>query len=335
MSSRIARQWERIPSCPFSANPARITPKTFAYFRAIIVLAVLGIAGGASAQTAVTLLWNQNSGSVAGYYIYQGTNSHGYKTRIDAGKLLQKQLTGLTAGATYYFALSSYNSAGVESDFSAEVSYTAANSLLPPPIISLTPGVTLAANSGTITLPFVITSGMLSQPIQTTLGLSGRAAYTFTNLFPGEYVVSAQVIAPSASANAFYVNMDAEPTDPMMIWNLAVSTVATNETVTWQGVSDSVSKVFYLSAGVHQLIVRGMDANTQLGTIAITPAPFRLQALPNKQITLSGVGQINYGYDVLATTNLKTWTVIGSFTTDVAGSFSFTDAAAASIPVRH
>src|SRR6185436_3305868 len=107
--------------------------------------------------------------------------------------------------------------------------------------------------------------------------------YTFTVQVPGNYVVSAKVKTPDASANSFYVNMDAEPTDPMMIWNLGVSTTLTNQAVSWQGISDSVPKVFFLSAGTHQLIVRGREANAQLGAITISPAPFQLRALPSKQ----------------------------------------------------
>jgi len=330
LSPGIFRQQSRAQDKPVSGkvrNFARI-------WASICVFG--GAACVAQAQTTLTLAWNQSAGSVAGYYIYQGTNSHLYNVRTDAGKVLQRQLSALIPGATYYFAVCTYNSAGVESDFSAEVAYTNSSSLLPPPPpVNLTPGITLAADSGIIIAPFLVTAGMVSQVIQTDATTGGRAAYTFTNLFAGNYVVSAQVKALSTNANSFYVNMDAEPTDPMMIWNLAVSSGLTNETVSWQGISDSVPKVFFLSAGTHQLIVRGREANTQLGTISITPAPFQLRVLTNKQAVLSGVAQINYAYDVLATTNLKTWSVIGTVTTDPAGSFSFTDAAAATMPARH
>src|SRR5207253_2057312 len=117
--------------------------------------------------------------------------------------------------------------------------------------VNLTPGMTITADSATIAAPFTVSNGMISQPVLSTVLTGGRAAYTFNNFFPGNYVVSAQVKAPNATANSFYVNVDAEPTDPMMLWNLGVSTVLTNETVSWQGISDSVPKVFFLSAGTH------------------------------------------------------------------------------------
>jgi hypothetical protein len=84
------------------------------------------------------------------------------------------------------------------------------------------------------------------------------------------------VNAPSTAANSFYVNIDAQPRDPTMIWDVAVSTGFTNQLVSWRGngtyASDQyVPAVFNLTGGAHQLIVRGCEAGVQLGQITITP----------------------------------------------------------------
>jgi hypothetical protein len=193
----------------------------------------------------------------------------------------------------------------------------------------------LGVDAAIITAPFTINNGLVGQSISTSVLTGGRAAYTFTNSFPGNYAISAQVIAPGTSGNSFYVNVDAEPTDPMMIWNLPVSMTLTNQTVSWQGISDTVPKVFFLSAGPHTLIIRGREANAQLGTVTLSPAPFQLRALPNKQMVVSGVAQVNHTYRIQATEDFITWKIIAVVTTDSTGSFSFTDATAATLPARH
>lgn len=138
-------------------------------------------------------------------------------------------------------------------------------------------GVTLGASSGTITAPFVIGDEVIYQTLYTaTPAEGGRAAYTFTLSTAGDYVVSALVNAPDESANSFFVNINAEPTDPAMIWDIPLTSGLAERTVSWRGngTFDSaqyVPKVFTLASGTHTLIVRGREANTQLGTITITP----------------------------------------------------------------
>jgi Protein of unknown function (DUF1565)/Right handed beta helix region len=152
----------------------------------------------------------------------------------------------------------------------------------PPPAPA---GVTFSAASGVISAPFSVTSsGTVAQPSYTSLKSSGQAVYTFTVGTAGNYLVSALVNAPDTGANSFFVNIDAQPTDPTMIWDVPVTAGLTSQTVSWRGNGgvDSSSpsgldaqfspKTFSLSAGTHQLIVRGREGNCQLGAITITPA---------------------------------------------------------------
>jgi hypothetical protein len=86
-----------------------------------------------------TLVWDPNSESdLAGYRIYTGVRSREYSSIVDVGNTTQYPLTNLTQGTTYYLALTAYNSAGLESDFSQEISYTPASSNTPPHISGLT-----------------------------------------------------------------------------------------------------------------------------------------------------------------------------------------------------
>lgn len=73
----------------------------------------------------VSLAWNPSTDSdVAGYRIYYGTASGHYSGVVTVGNTNAATITGFTAGITYYFAATSYDSAGVESDLSNEASYT-------------------------------------------------------------------------------------------------------------------------------------------------------------------------------------------------------------------
>jgi hypothetical protein len=63
-----------------------------------------------------------------------------------------------------------------------------------------------------------------------------------------------------------------------MIWDLPVSSSFTNAVVSWRGNGTDGNnqfspKVFSLSAGAHKLIIRGREANVQLGKITIIPQP--------------------------------------------------------------
>ena len=141
-----------------------------------------------------------------------------------------------------------------------------------------TSGLSFASTSGTITAPFTAANGTISQPAYTSLSAGGRAVYTFTIAASGNYIVSAQVSAPNDSANSYFVNIDGEPTDPLMIWDIPITSSMTSRTVSWRGNgtpdnNQYAPKVFALSAGTHQLIVRGREGNCPLGTISIAPTP--------------------------------------------------------------
>ena len=87
-----------------------------------------------SAQSAtVTLLWNPNhEPNIVGYWLYYGTSSQTYTEEVHAGNSTTVTVSGLSGGTVYFFAVTAYNTAGVESTFSNEVAY-APPSQTPPP----------------------------------------------------------------------------------------------------------------------------------------------------------------------------------------------------------
>lgn len=61
---------------------------------------------------------------VAGYKIYYGPSSHNYTSVAIEGNVTNATLTGLAPGATYFFAATSFDADGNESDYSNEATYT-------------------------------------------------------------------------------------------------------------------------------------------------------------------------------------------------------------------
>ena len=88
--------------------------------------ALLLLAGTpALANQSVTVTWNPSQNTnVAGYHVYYGGASRVYTNFVTAGNVTSIALSGLSAGATYYFSATALDSSGDESDFSNEATYT-------------------------------------------------------------------------------------------------------------------------------------------------------------------------------------------------------------------
>jgi hypothetical protein len=174
-----------------------------------------------------------------------------------------------SAGSTYVWILRVSNgSATAQSSLTVGVE--------PAPMAG---GATIQASSAVISAPFVLTNGYIYEATQTTDPTTGgRAAFTFTVTNAGAYVIQALVNAASDAANSFYVNIDAEPQDPTMIWDIPITSGFEQRMVSWRGNGTDVSnqfvpKSFTLTSGQHQVIIRGREAQTELASLAIIPLP--------------------------------------------------------------
>lgn len=86
----------------------------------------------AFAQYSLDLSWNPSPDTnVIGYYIYYGVSIGGFTNKISAGNNTTLEISGLSAGVTYYFAATAYDASGDESQPSNEASY-----YISPPVIS-------------------------------------------------------------------------------------------------------------------------------------------------------------------------------------------------------
>jgi len=223
----------------------------------------------APADVALSAIVVPNGHTISQVQFYNGANLLG----ASASAPYSFTWSGASAGTYSLFARLVYDSGSTLDSSTASVSVVAGRP--PPPSGS---DITLNAASGAISSPFIATNGVVYQTVQTGVTNGGRAAYTFTAPSNGDYIVSMVVQATDNSADSMYVNIDREPTDPAMIWDIPNAAGFTNEVVTLRGNSTtSVPQfspaVFTLSAGTHQLIIRGREPNTSFQSITISQVP--------------------------------------------------------------
>lgn len=84
--------------------------------------------GGGAVSASVSVAWDVDTHpdgtrdySVTGYRVYYGTSPRDYSVTVDAGPVVEINISNIPL-TTVYFAVTAYNSAGMESDYSDEVS---------------------------------------------------------------------------------------------------------------------------------------------------------------------------------------------------------------------
>lgn len=101
----------------------------------ILSLALAFSVISAALAGSVTVLWDPNTEpDLAGYRVYYGTSSRNYSVMIDVGNVTSCQINNLTQGVRYFFAVTAYDTAGNESDFSEEVSTLILGDRTPPTV---------------------------------------------------------------------------------------------------------------------------------------------------------------------------------------------------------
>jgi hypothetical protein len=105
---------------------------------------------------------------------------------------------------------------------------------------------------------------------------------------------------------------------------------ATNATISGlvQGTTYYFAATTYSSLGVES------SFSSEVSYTVPIPPGVQLRVKPTRQFTLTVTGTIGHTYNIQATQDFKTWTVIGTVTVGVSGSVNFTDTNAASFSRR-
>ena len=102
-----------------------------------LICGVMLIASPVLQAASITLGWSPSiDPAVVGYKIYYGVVSGVYINSIDVGNVTNVVITNLADNITYYFAATSYDSNGVESDFSNQIAVKTPSDPNAPTIIA-------------------------------------------------------------------------------------------------------------------------------------------------------------------------------------------------------
>ena len=142
------------------------------------------------------------------------------------------------------------------------------------PVAPVAPSIPVS--KAVLSAPFVLKDGVVSQQEKAELAEGGKAIFTFTVAKAGDYVIHAEVNAPDEDSNSYFLNIDAQPEDPLMIWDIEVTKGFESRAANWRGNGDAntdefTPKVFKLTAGEHKLIIVGREPGS-LKSVSIRPA---------------------------------------------------------------
>jgi len=138
------------------------------------------------AAQSVSFRWSPNTEpDVAGYRVHYGVASRTYTQIVDVGDSTTATITNLLPGTTYYFALTAYNSVGLQSDYTGELVYSAPMVLAPLQIRIVPPRQTVLTVRGTAGRTYDIQASADLKTWTTIgtiiIGANGSSVFTETN----------------------------------------------------------------------------------------------------------------------------------------------------------
>lgn len=186
-----------------------------------------------------------------------------------------------TVGNSYEWTLvvsNGQNSAQSQTNFSVETTPGGAvtTNIIQGPTISATSGTLSGLLTAKTTINGVTTT-YFYQPLPSIGSTSGgTATYNVTVTNAGNYEIQALVYAPNLNANSFLVNIDGQPQNPTMIWDIMpVTSGFEQRLVCWRGSTGSenndtiVPKIFSLAAGTHQIVFVGREPGTAMASFSL------------------------------------------------------------------
>jgi hypothetical protein len=275
---------------------------------------VCGFSLSVLADQTVTLAWNPSDDpNVVCYRVHYGTESQNYTSVVTADTNYTVTITGLVEGTTYYFAATSVDSAGNESDYSDEISYT---------------------------VP--VTTATLAAP---TTSSDGQFSFNVTGVDGDQYVVEAstnlvdwdsietnttpfEFVDPDAASfnQRFYRTFDLTLYNATMATNATATTDTNSDTSTDTSTTDTTTDTTTTATTTDTTTATTTDPATDPAAATLTsPA-----TSADGQFNFNVAGVAGDQYVVQASTNLVDWDSIETNTAP----FAFVDPDAASFSQR-
>jgi len=309
-------------------------------------------------QYSLTLDWNPSpSPDIVGCHLYYGTVSGEYTNTVVVGDVTTVTVSGLLSGVTYYFAVTAVDASGEESDFSNEISYERQLAQAPPSVAQLqiqsmsAEQVDLSATGPAgHTYDIEASEDLITWTVIGTGTLDASGSLSFTDIdapnYPqrfyrmrdnqsvGQGQTAAQLQIQSVADGMFMLTVtgpaghtyDIEASEDLTTW-----TVIGTATLDASG---SLNFTDTDSPNYLQRFYRLRDTQTQAVQQQPAAPLMQIQGVSDGTFTLTVTGPAGHTYDIEASEDLITWTVIGTATLDASGSLNFTDADAPNYPQR-
>jgi hypothetical protein len=250
----------------------------------------------------VTLEWNASADrATAGYVVRYGTNSGSYLSQINVATNTVVTLSGLADGQTYYFVVGGYNSAGLDGPLSSQVSFvapTSAPQTNAPPPTNTPPG----HRRGKANVAVAPASGVPGSKVYVyATNLSDTTSVSFNGAPASFGLISNSCLVVIVPAGA--------TTGPL---NITTSSDAVTGQFAVTATTAPPANDIFASAQSHLLAPIALGDGSQMVNFNV----------------VSG-----HSYRVLASTNMTSWSQVGSFYAN-GTSASYIDAEAGSCPQR-
>lgn len=159
------------------------------------------------------LSWNPDMDpTLAGYKVYYGTASGHYGIPVDVGIQTTYMVTGLGFG-TYYFTVTAYDSSGIESSYSNEVSKTFIDTSPPPSPTppDTTPPQISAVSAGSITGTSAVIAWSTDETATSQVAYGTTTAYGSATAYSPSLVTShAQTLAGLQPGQSYHYQVKSE-----------------------------------------------------------------------------------------------------------------------------
>ncbi len=311
--------------------------------RLLLLFLIMGASTQLKGQS-VTLAWNADSDPAAtGYTIYWGTVSGNYVDSEDTGTNTTVTITNLTAGTTYYFAVTAYDGVGDESSDSTEVAYTVpagtgttftfaslnqtyngapesvAVTTIPanvPVTVTYNGSSTAPVNAGAYTVVATAQSPGSGSATNTLIISPAAATVRLSNLF-ATYNGSAQAVTVTTSPAglATTTTYNGSASFPINVGSYAVLSTINNSNYT-----GSATTTLVITPGAATVTLSGLSAayNGSAHAVTVTTSPAGLATTTTYNGSASA--PINVGsYAVLSTINNSNYTGSASGTLVISG----------------
>jgi hypothetical protein len=238
----------------------------------------------------ITLAWDPVP-SVAGYNLYYGTASRVYPNMLAAGNTTTITVSNLAIGTAYYFAATAYDTFGIESDFSVEVSGNVSVPVNQPPTLDPIASVTLNENAGAQTVNLSGISSGASNEIQTLTvtasssnpSLVPNPAVNYTSPGTGGVLTFAPVAMAFGSATITVTVNDGGTSNNVISRSFTVTVNPVNQPPTLDPLANLTINE---NSGVQTVNLSGISsgASNEIQTLTVTASSSNPSVVPNPTV---------------------------------------------------